>query len=157
SRRDSYLRVVLWSFSFVSFAHRALLSFPTRRSSDLEIVPFNKIPDIEPSVKGIILSGSPFSVEDKNAPDIDVEALIAQRPVLGVCYGAQLMAKKFGGKVAPSNKREYGRANLLRIFDNEVLFNGVSEHSQVWMSHGDTIMQLPEPFELLSSTGSIEV
>src|SRR5690606_41351582 len=84
SRRDSYLRVVLWSFSFVSFAHRALLSFPTRRSSDLEIVPFNKIPDIEPSVKGIILSGSPFSVEDKNAPDIDVEALIAQRPVLGV-------------------------------------------------------------------------
>src|SRR5690606_11450225 len=70
---------------------------------------------------------------------------------------AQLMAKKFGGKVAPSNKREYGRANLLRIFDNEVLFNGVSEHSQVWMSHGDTIMQLPEPFELLSSTGSIEV
>ncbi len=122
-----------------------------------EIVPFNKIPDIEPSVKGIILSGSPFSVEDKNAPDIDVEALIAQRPVLGVCYGAQLMAKKFGGRVAPSNKREYGRANLLRIFDNEDIFNGVSGHSQVWMSHGDTIMQLPEQFELLSSTGSIEV
>jgi GMP synthase (glutamine-hydrolysing) len=122
-----------------------------------EIVPFNKIPAIDKNVKGIILSGSPFSVADKNAPDVDVEALIAQRPLLGVCYGAQLMAKKFGGRVEPSNKREYGRANLQTIFSKEGIFDGVSDHSQVWMSHGDTITQLPEQFELLASTASIPV
>lgn len=122
-----------------------------------EIVPFNKIPVIEQNVKGIILSGSPFSVNDKNAPDIDVEALVAQRPLLGICYGAQLVAKKFGGKVEASSKREYGRANLQVIYNKQDIFEGVNNHSQVWMSHGDTITQLPPQFELLASTASIEV
>jgi GMP synthase (glutamine-hydrolysing) len=122
-----------------------------------EIVPFNKIPAITADIKGIILSGSPFSVADEKAPDVEVQSLIDARPVLGVCYGEQLMAKKFGGKVEPSNKREYGRANLQQIFSKEGIFNGISDHSQVWMSHGDTITQLPEQFKLLASTSSIEV
>ncbi len=122
-----------------------------------EIVPFNKIPEIEKSVKGIILSGSPFSVRDKQSPDVDVEQLVQNRPVLAVCYGAQLIAQKYGGEVQPSQKREYGRANLDKIFKKEGVFYNISDHSQVWMSHGDTIVKLPQEFELLASTKSIEV
>jgi GMP synthase (glutamine-hydrolysing) len=121
-----------------------------------EIIPFHKSFEFEPGLKGIILSGSPFSVNDTNAPDVDVENFIRNVPVLGVCYGAQLTAKRFGGIVAKSNKREYGRAMLQRSMDDRLL-NDVSETSQVWMSHSDTIKQLPPGFELLATTESIPV
>ncbi len=121
-----------------------------------EIIPFHKPFSVEPGLKGIILSGSPFSVNEPNAPDTDVAALVSQVPVLGVCYGAQLTAKKYGGLVAKSDKREYGRAILQRKKE-DVLFDGVSPQSQVWMSHSDTIKQLPDGFELLADTDSIPV
>ncbi|HRG23470.1 MAG TPA: glutamine-hydrolyzing GMP synthase [Chitinophagaceae bacterium] len=121
-----------------------------------EIIPFHKPFTVEPGLKGIILSGSPFSVNEPNAPDTDVAALVSQVPVLGVCYGAQLTAKRYGGLVAKSDKREYGRAILQRKKE-DTLFNEVSDQSQVWMSHSDTIKQLPEGFELLADTDSIPV
>jgi len=121
-----------------------------------EIIPYHKTFEFDPGLKGIILSGSPFSVNDESAPDANVQAFIKQVPVLGLCYGAQLTAKRFGGMVQRSNKREYGRA-LLHRKKNDVLFNDVMEKSQVWMSHGDTILQLPSGFELLATTESIPV
>jgi len=121
-----------------------------------EITPFHKPVQFDPSLKGIILSGSPFSVNDKNAPDVDVAAMIAQRPVLGICYGAQLTAKNFGGRVEKSNKREYGRA-LLHKQQDDILLKDVTERSQVWMSHADTILELPQGFEPLATTESIPV
>lgn len=121
-----------------------------------EIIPFHKSFSFEPGLKGIILSGSPFSVNEANAPDVDIQEFVKKVPVLGVCYGAQLTAKRFGGVVAKSNKREYGRAILERK-QEDPLFNGVSAHSQVWMSHSDTIKELPEGFELLADTESIPV
>src|SRR5215831_14340780 len=121
-----------------------------------EIVPYHKTFEFEPGLKGIILSGSPFSVNDEKAPDVNVQAFIKKVPVLGVCYGAQLTAKRFGGRVEKSNKREYGRA-LLHKEKNDVLLNDVMEKSQVWMSHADTILELPKGFELLATTESIPV
>jgi GMP synthase (glutamine-hydrolysing) len=121
-----------------------------------EIIPYNKPFTFEPGLKGIILSGSPFSVNDENAPEVHVESFISQVPVLGICYGAQLTAKRFGGKVEKSNKREYGRA-LLQKAKEDVLLKNVSAVSQVWMSHGDTILELPDDFELLAQTESIPV
>jgi len=121
-----------------------------------EITPFHKPIVFEPGLKGIILSGSPFSVNEAGAPDVDVQGFIQHVPVLGVCYGAQLTAKRFGGLVAKSNKREYGRA-MLQLKKEDVLLNNVSAHSQVWMSHSDTIKELPEGFELLADTDSIPV
>ncbi|MDX2001971.1 MAG: glutamine-hydrolyzing GMP synthase [Chitinophagales bacterium] len=122
-----------------------------------EIVPFSKIPRLDNSIKGVILSGSPCSVTDNNSPDIDLELVLNKKPVLAVCYGAQLLAQKLGGKVMASNKREYGRANLQKIYSKADIFNGISDDSQVWMSHGDTIEQLPDAFELLASTATVEV
>jgi GMP synthase (glutamine-hydrolysing) len=121
-----------------------------------EIIPYQKTFEFEPGLKGIILSGSPFSVNDQQAPDVNVQAFIKQVPVLGVCYGAQLTAKRFGGRVERSNKREYGRA-LLHKQKNDVLLKDVIEKSQVWMSHADTILELPKGFELLATTESIPV
>jgi GMP synthase (glutamine-hydrolysing) len=121
-----------------------------------EIIPFHKPFEYEPGLKGIILSGSPFSVNEEKAPDVDVQAFIRNVPVLGVCYGAQLTAKRFGGVVAKSNKREFGRAILQRKKE-DVLLNDVSPNSQVWMSHSDTIKELPQGFELLATTDSIPV
>ena len=121
-----------------------------------EIVPFNKPIEYSPTLKGIILSGSPFSVNDMNAPEVDIEKLMKKVPVLGVCYGAQLTAKQFGGKVEKSNKREYGRA-VLHLQKEDVLFQNLIPSSQVWMSHADTILQLPPEFELLAITDSIPV
>ncbi len=121
-----------------------------------EIIPYHKPFEFEPGLKGIILSGSPFSVNEENAPDVNIQAFINNVPVLGVCYGAQLTAKRFGGVVAKSNKREYGRAILQRTKE-DVLFQQVSASSQVWMSHSDTIKELPEGFELLATTESIPV
>ncbi len=122
-----------------------------------EIVPFNKIPALDDSYKGIILSGSPFSVTDANALKIDLEPLLGRRPVLGVCYGAQLIAQQMGGSVEPSNKREYGKARLTQINQDDTLLHNIPEKSQVWMSHGDTINQVPDQFEVIASTESIEV
>jgi GMP synthase (glutamine-hydrolysing) len=121
-----------------------------------EIIPFNKSFTIDDTIKGIILSGSPFSVNDASAPVIDIPSLIQQTPVLGICYGAQLTAKEFGGRVEKSNKREYGRAKLHKQL-KDALFADVVDDSQVWMSHSDTITQLPDGFELLATTASIPV
>ena len=121
-----------------------------------EIIPYYKKFEFEPGLKGIILSGSPFSVNEEKAPDVDVQEFIKKVPVLGVCYGAQLTAKRFGGRVEKSNKREYGRAILHREKD-DILFKNVSDDSQVWMSHADTILEMPSGFELLATTESIPV
>ena len=121
-----------------------------------EIIPYHKNFEYEPGLKGIILSGSPFSVNDVNAPDVNVQFMISRVPVLGVCYGAQLTAKQFGGRVEKSNKREYGRA-LLSKKKEDVILKNVMEKSQVWMSHADTILELPEGFELLATTESIPI
>ena len=122
-----------------------------------EIVPFNKVPELDDSYKGVILSGSPFSVTDERALHTNLEAFIGKRPVLGVCYGAQYIAQQFGGKVQASNKREYGKAMLTRQYQDDPLLNDIPDNSQVWMSHGDTIMELPDQFELLAGTESIDV
>ncbi|HRG81706.1 MAG TPA: glutamine-hydrolyzing GMP synthase [Chitinophagaceae bacterium] len=121
-----------------------------------EIIPYHKPFDFEPGLKGIILSGSPCSVNEEGAPDSDIRAFIEKVPVLGICYGAQLTAKKFGGLVAKSNKREYGRA-MLKQLKADILFDDVVADSQVWMSHSDTIKELPAGFELLANTESIPV
>ena len=121
-----------------------------------EIVPFHKEINYTPELKGIILSGSPFSVNDPNAPLVDIKAMAAQRNVLGICYGAQLTAKVFGGRVERSEKREYGRAILQKKVDH-VLLQDVPETSQVWMSHGDSILELPASAEVLATTNSIPV
>ena len=121
-----------------------------------EIIPYHQSFSFDSTLKGIILSGSPFSVNDENAPDVNVQAFVKQVPVLGVCYGAQLTAKRFGGKVAKSNKREYGRA-LLHKQREDVLLKEVTEKSQVWMSHADTILELPKGFELLATTENIPI
>jgi GMP synthase (glutamine-hydrolysing) len=121
-----------------------------------EIIPFSKKIIWDPIMKGIILSGSPFSVNDKQAPQVDVKKMAAKVPVLGVCYGAQLAAQQFGGKVDKSNKREFGRA-VLHIEKDDVLLQNITPASQVWMSHSDSITKLPEGFELLATTDNIPV
>ena len=121
-----------------------------------EIYPFNHFPEMDSTVKGVILSGSPYSVRDENGPRIDMSKIKGKFPLLGVCYGAQYLAHFFGGEVAASDSREYGRANL-RVTDKEsVLLLGISENSQVWMSHGDTIISLPENYKIIASTGDVE-
>ncbi len=121
-----------------------------------EIIPYHKTFEYEPGLKGIILSGSPFSVNDVNAPDVNIQFMISRVPVLGVCYGAQLTAKQYGGRVDKSNKREYGRA-LLHKQKEDVILKNVMKESQVWMSHADTILELPQGFELLATTESIPI
>jgi GMP synthase (glutamine-hydrolysing) len=122
-----------------------------------EIVPFNKVPELDDTIKGIILSGSPFSVADENALHTDLDQLIGQRPVLGICYGAQYIAKQLGGKVERSLKREYGKAELSRMYQSDPFLADVPEGSQVWMSHGDTIIEIPDQFELLAGTAHVDV
>lgn len=122
-----------------------------------EIHPFNHLPDTVSRFSGIILSGGPSSVMDQNAPEIPTLDFRGKFPVLGVCYGAQLMAKQAGGKVTPSNTREYGRAHLSTIGNGATLLHQVSSSSQVWMSHGDTITQIPETFEVIASTETVRV
>ena len=120
-----------------------------------EIHPFNKVPQIDGSVKGIILSGSPCSVRDAGAPQVDLDGIKGKMPLLGICYGAQYLAQKFGGEVAASAAREYGRA-ILTVKGTSALFDGVSGRSQVWMSHGDTIVRLPEGGEVIASTEDVD-
>lgn len=121
-----------------------------------EIIPYNKPFEIDNSLKGIILSGSPFSVNDNNNPTVNIASIINQVPVLGICYGAQLTAKTFGGNVNKSNKREYGRATL-QMQQQDILFNQVNDNSQVWMSHSDSIVDLPDNFQILATTESIPI
>ncbi|MFN4147691.1 MAG: glutamine-hydrolyzing GMP synthase [Runella sp.] len=122
-----------------------------------EIHPYNKIPDITPAVKGVILSGSPCSVRDDDSPRIDFGLFRQKLPLLGVCYGAQLMAQTFGGEVNASKHREYGRAKLAITNETSPLLKDLSPESQVWMSHGDTITHLPDIFEIIGSTESVRV
>jgi GMP synthase (glutamine-hydrolysing) len=121
-----------------------------------EIIPYHHEVAFEPHLKGVIFSGSSASVNDEKAPLVDIASLNSQVPVLGVCYGAQLTSKCFGGLVAKSNKREYGRAQLRRIKE-DVIFKGMDPQSQVWMSHSDSIKNLPAGYELLADTDSIPV
>lgn len=122
-----------------------------------EIHPFNKIPQFSKEVKGVILSGSPYSVMDKDAPNPDLTGIRSKYPLLGVCYGAQYMAKVGGGKLLRSEIREYGRANLTYIDSNSKLLKDMTEGCQVWMSHGDTILSIPEDFKVICSTNSVVV
>jgi GMP synthase (glutamine-hydrolysing) len=121
-----------------------------------EIHPFNHYPDPDSSVKGVVLSGSPFSVRDKNSPDPDLSVFRGKFPVLGVCYGAQLLVLKSGGEVLPAATREYGRANLVVVEKSDPLLAGVSPSTQVWMSHGDTIARIPDGFSITGSTSDIK-
>jgi GMP synthase (glutamine-hydrolysing) len=120
-----------------------------------EIVPYNKLPQDLSTFKAIILSGSPYSVYNQKSPRIPLESMRGKFPLLGICYGAQYLAHIEGGKIEPSQIREYGRAHLQQITDS-LLFDGIEEGSQIWMSHGDTIMELPAHFERIASTESVE-
>ncbi len=122
-----------------------------------EIQPYNKKNLINESVKGVILSGSPFSVRDTKAPIPDLSEIKGKLPLLGICFGAQYLAHNFGGNVEASEKREYGRANLKNIDKSCKLFKNISDNSQVWMSHADTIMKLPEDFKIIANTENINV
>jgi GMP synthase (glutamine-hydrolysing) len=122
-----------------------------------EIHPFNKIPEITPWIKGIVLSGSPFSVRDTNAPTPDLSQIQGKVPMLAVCYGAQFLAHNSGGEVMPSKIREYGRANLGFIDFSNPLLSGLSQGSQVWMSHGDTILHKPDHFNVIASTADVAI
>ena len=122
-----------------------------------EIFPYNHLPEITQAVKGIILSGSPCSVLDKDAPYIDIDHYFGEIPVLGICYGAQLIAHKNNGNVLPSQIREYGRARLEEIDQHYDLLKEIQINTQVWMSHGDTISSLPEDFDVIASTSSVDI
>ena len=120
-----------------------------------EIYPYNKIPELTPDIKGVILSGSPFSVRDEKAPFVDLSNIKGKLPLLGICYGSQFMAHHFGGEVNGSIAREYGRASLTVVDESCPLFDGVSKVNQVWMSHGDTIARLPENARVIASTEDV--
>ncbi len=120
-----------------------------------EIFPFNKVPVLDESVKGVILSGSPCSVRDNNAPQIDLSGIKGHIPLLGICYGAQYLAHRFGGKVEGSIAREYGRAMLDVVDSESLLLRGLPSRSQVWMSHGDTISALPAGAKVIASTDNV--
>ncbi len=122
-----------------------------------EIIPYNKFPHDDPSVIGVILSGSPFSVYDDKAFRADLSAIRKRLPVLGICYGAQFMAWTDGGKVEPAGTREYGRARLEWIDAAEPIFKGIEAGSQVWMSHGDTITEIPAGFRTIASTDKVKI
>jgi GMP synthase (glutamine-hydrolysing) len=121
-----------------------------------EILPYNKFPKDDPSVIGVILSGSPYSVHDPEAFKVDLSQFVGRLPVLGICYGAQFISHTLGGKVEKADSREYGRAHLETIDTSNPLFKGFDEHSQVWMSHGDTITAIPDGFECIASTKDVK-
>ena len=122
-----------------------------------EIHPCNKIPNITNNIKGVILSGSPHSVRQENPLNPNLESIKGKLPLLGICYGAQLLAHFYGGEVGKSNSREYGRANLSFVEDNNPLFKNISNESQVWMSHADTILKVPENYNIIASTHDVKV
>lgn len=121
-----------------------------------EILPYNKFPKDDPTVIGVILSGSPYSVHDPEAFQVDLSQFVGKVPVLGICYGAQYISHKNGGRVEQTDTREYGRVNLTTVdFDNP-LFKGFNENSQVWMSHGDTITAIPDDCHVIASTTDVK-
>ncbi|GJM30227.1 MAG: GMP synthase [glutamine-hydrolyzing] [Cyclobacteriaceae bacterium] len=122
-----------------------------------EIHPFNDVPDLTSDIRGVILSGSPSSVLDTNAPYLDLQAIRGNVPVLGVCYGAQFIATQNGGTVSPSKHREYGRARLNKVDTHDHLMKEMSINSQVWMSHADTITALSAQYQIIASTEDVEV
>ncbi len=121
-----------------------------------EIHPFYKIPADDENVKGVILSGSPFSVRDPQSPRMELEKIRGKYPVLGICYGAQYLSHFYGGEVAPSDSREYGRANLEKIDTKNPLLTGFTKGTQVWMSHGDTIVKIPDNYKIIASTADVK-
>ncbi len=121
-----------------------------------EIHPWNKVPFIGNDIKGVILSGSPFSVRDENSPKPDLSSIKGKLPLLGVCFGAQYLAHHFGGDVQASKTREYGRAILSFVDNDSPLLHHVKSNSQVWMSHGDTIKKIPDNYRLICSTQDVE-
>lgn len=122
-----------------------------------EILPYNKFPKDSTGIKGVILSGSPFSVYDKNAFKTDLSGIRKKFPVLGICYGAQFIAYNSGGTVQSAGTREYGRANISEFNKQDTLFKNFPENDQIWMSHGDTITEIPENFKILASTKSVKI
>lgn len=122
-----------------------------------EIHPWNKVPELDSEVKGIVLSGSPYSVRDPEAPKPDLSAIKGKMPLLGVCYGAQYLAYAYGGTVEGAPSREYGRAMLTVTDPSDRLLEGVPSPSQVWMSHGDTITSIPENYYIVGSTDHVRV
>ena len=122
-----------------------------------EIHPWNKVPELTSEIKGVILSGSPFSTLDANAPKPNLSKIKGRFPLLGVCFGAQFLSNSYGGEVLPSSIREYGRANLSFVNHTHELTKGMSNGSQVWMSHGDTIKKVPSNYEIIASTSDVEV
>ncbi|MDP2423136.1 MAG: glutamine-hydrolyzing GMP synthase [Bacteroidales bacterium] len=122
-----------------------------------EIHPCHHLPLMNPGVRGVILSGSPFSVNDAHSPAPDLSDFISKVPVLAICYGAQYLAKVKGGKVLPSDTREYGRANLSFIDQQNPLMKGMTPGCQVWMSHGDTILEIPQSFNTIASTADVAI
>ncbi len=121
-----------------------------------EIHPYNKIPQLHLSIKGVILSGSPHSVREENPPKPDLDQFKGKLPLLGVCYGAQFLAHFFGGEVGKSNTREYGRANLSFVDRGCDLLTSIPDNSQVWMSHADTILKMPDNYQLVASTHDVK-
>ncbi len=121
-----------------------------------EIVPYNKFPENDPTIKGVVLSGSPYSVNDANAFKTDLSGIRKKYPVLGICYGAQFLAYSSGGKVESAGSREYGRTHLSKLDESNPLFKNIKAGTQVWMSHGDTITELPETFRIIASTGDVK-
>lgn len=122
-----------------------------------EILPYNKFPENTENIKGVILSGSPFSVYDPSAFKADLSKIRGHFPVLGICYGAQFITYTSGGNVEPAASREYGRANLSYIDGNDDLFKNINSGSQIWMSHGDTITKIPAAFQKVASTNDVEL
>ena len=122
-----------------------------------EIVPYNKFPKDDPSVIGVILSGSPFSVYDEKAFKVDLSEIRGKYPILGICYGAQFLSFSNGGKVEPADTREYGRAHLVKFDTENPLLKGIPANSQVWMSHGDTITAIPDNFKVIASTEKVNI
>lgn len=122
-----------------------------------EILPYNKFPENTENIKGVILSGSPFSVYDPSAFKADLSKIRGYFPVLGICYGAQFITYTSGGNVEPAASREYGRANLSYIDGNDDLFKNINSGSQIWMSHGDTITKIPAAFQKVASTNDVEL
>lgn len=121
-----------------------------------EILPYNKFPEDEEGIIGVILSGSPYSVHDEQAFKVDLSRFVGKYPVLGICYGAQFISYANGGKVERTGTREYGRAHLQYIDTDNALFRGFDEKSQVWMSHGDTITAIPSDCHVIASTEDVK-
>ncbi|MBI4646535.1 MAG: glutamine-hydrolyzing GMP synthase [Bacteroidia bacterium] len=121
-----------------------------------EIHSYNKLPELDRTIKGVVLSGSPFSVRDKNTLIPDLKNIKGFFPLLGICYGAQYLVHYYNGKVMPSDKKEYGRANLKFIAPGNKLFKGIPQGTQVWMSHGDTITKIPNNYKVIASTSEVK-